>query len=421
MLTLEKERFAPARYRRETACRACGEPALRPFLDLGLMPFADRLIEAGALGAPEPAAPLEAAFCEACSLVQILDTVAPEDLFDHAYPYYSSFSPALLAHSRENALDLLARRRLGADSLVVELASNDGYLLKNYVESGVPVLGVDPASGPVAAAQKAGVRTIKAFFTEDYARELRKAYGPADIIHGNNVLAHVADTTGFVRGIAHLLKDDGVAVIEAPYVRDLIDHTEFDTIYHEHLCYFSVTALDKLFRRCGLFLNDVKRLAIHGGSLRLYVGKTEEASEAARALLEEEARMGVDRFGYYRDFGARVEALGAALRETLAGLRREGKRVAAYGAAAKGATLINFIGEEAAAIEFVVDRNTHKHGKHMPGLHLPIRPVEALMSETPDYALMLAWNFAEEILEQQAAWRAKGGRFIIPIPTPRIV
>jgi len=309
--------FAPARSTRESACRACGARDLKPFLDLGLMPFADRLVDPAERDAPETAAPLEVAFCPACSLVQILDTVHPEDLFDHHYPYYSSFSPALLAHSRANALDLMERRSLDANSFVVELASNDGYLLKNYVEAGVPVLGVDPADGPVAAALEAGVPSLKAFFSAACAEQILKEYGPADVIHANNVLAHVADTNDFVRGVARLLKDDGVAVIEAPYVKELIGHTEFDTIYHEHLCYFSLTALKSLFGAHGLFLNDASPLAIHGGSLRLYVEKHDAPSRRLGDLLAEERRLGVDTFDFYKDFSDRVERLKRALADMI--------------------------------------------------------------------------------------------------------
>jgi SAM-dependent methyltransferase len=420
-MNVNGSRFSLARSVREKVCRSCGSDTLKPFLDLGVMPFADRLIDASELSAPEPAAALEVAFCETCTLVQIRDTVHPEDLFDSAYPYYSSFSPYLLDHSRKNVLDLIERRRLSSEGFVIELASNDGYLLKNYVKHGVRVLGIDPADGPVAAARKIGVDTMHAFFSASLADDIVAEHGRADIVHGNNVLAHVADTNGFVSGIAKLIKDDGVVVIEAPYVRDLIEHSEFDTIYHEHLCYFSVTAVDHLFRRHGLFLNDVRRLPIHGGSLRFYFEPHENVGASVRALLREENKLGINTFSFYEKFSTRVAAIGDELHAMLRRLKLDGAKIAAYGAAAKGATMINFARVNRDLVDFVVDRNIHKIGKYMPGKHLPIRPVEALLEEQPDYALLLAWNFADEILEQQAEFRRRGGRFIVPVPEPRII
>jgi len=406
---------------RIAACRSCNKDGLKVFLDLGEKPPSDRILTQEMLHKPEPFYPLEVAFCPYCSLVQILATVPPENLFTDGYEYYSSFIPSLLQHSRENVLDLIESRKLGKDSLIIELASNDGYLLKNYVEAGIPVMGIDPAPGQAKAAEKAGVPTLNDFFTTELALKLRDEGQQADIVHANNVLAHVADTNGFVEGIHILLKDNGVAVIEAPYVKELIEHCEFDTIYHEHLCYFSVTALDNLFRRHGLYLNDVKRIAIHGGSLRLYVEKSENVSDHVKKLLAVEAKQKMNRIDYYEDFAGKVLKLKADLSHLLHELKRDGKRIAAYGAAAKGTMMINNVDIGTDLLDFVVDRNTHKHGKYMPGKHIPIFDTEKLLNEMPNYVLILAWNFADEIMDQQKAYHDRGGKFIIPVPEPIIV
>lgn len=402
-------------------CRSCARGGLRLFLDLGVTPLADRLLTPQQLREPEPTFPLQVAFCPHCTLMQILETVPPEVLFCNEYPYYSSFSDILLRHSRENVLDLIARRGLGTGSFVIELASNDGYLLRNYVDQSIEVLGIDPADGPAQTAAHAGVTTLNAFFTRELAHELRAEGRRADVIHANNVLAHVADTNGFVTGIGMLLKEDGVAVMEVPYAKDLIDHCEFDTIYHEHLCYFSVTALDRLFRRHGLYLNDIKRLAIHGGSLRLFVERSENVGPSVHDLLELERNEGVDSYSYYHDFSRNVQALKEKLVRLLRQLKADGKRIAGYGAAAKGATLINYMGIGTDLVDFVVDRNVHKQGRYMPGQHIPVFAPDKLAQEMPDYAVLFPWNFAEEVLAQQSEYRGRGGKFIIPIPDPQVI
>jgi SAM-dependent methyltransferase len=304
----------------------------------------------------------------------------------------------------------------------VEVASNDGYLLRHFVEAGVPVLGIDPAPQQAAAAEAIGVPTICDFFGDDLAQRLRAEGRRADVIIANNVMAHVPDLNGFVAGLRTLIADDGVITVENPYVRDLIEHSEFDTIYHEHNCYFSCTAVDRLVRRHGLYLNHVEYFPrLHGGTLRWHIGPREEVSATARAYLAEEAARGMTDFAYYRDFGARVESIKDGLLELLTGLRAAGKRVAAYGAAAKGSTLLNYVGIGPDLVEYVTDRNVHKQGLLMPGTHQPIRDAESLLRDRPDYVLLLAWNFQDEIVAQQAEYLAAGGRFIVPVPQPRIL
>ena len=404
------------------ACRSCGADGLRVFLRLGQMPLPDALLRPDQVGGPEPRYPLDVAFCPSCSLVQILEEVEPEELFVDNYLYFSSFSEGLLRHSREHAFRLIEERGLGSDSLVVELASNDGYLLKNFVERGVPVLGIDPAPEQAQAAEAAGVPTLREFFGAEVARRLVAEGRRADVIVANNVMAHTPELNSFVEGMSILLADDGVATIENTYVKDLIDHTEFDTIYHEHFCYFSCTAVDELMRRHGLTLVRVEHFpSLQGGTLRWWVAHSDAVEESARTFLEAERADGLTDFAYYEEFGGRVEGIRTGLLELLRGLKAEGRHIAAYGAAAKGSTLVNYVGIGPELVDFVVDRNVHKQGLHMPGTHLPIRDPEALLEERPDYVLLLAWNYKDEVIAQQAEYLAGGGRFVVPVPSPQVV
>ena len=361
-------------------------------------------------------------FCPTCSLVQLTHALPAAAIFDADYPYFSSFSDALCRHAREHALNLVATRGLDERSLVVEVASNDGYLLRNFVEAGVRAFGIEPTPGPAAAAREIGVETLEAFFTADLAAQLRAEGRRADVIVANNVMAHVPDLNGFVAGFRTLIADDGLITIENPYVRDLIERREFDTIYHEHFCYFSCTAVSRLMRRHDLFVNDVEYFPdLHGGTLRWHVSPVEAPSERiVRYLADEEAR-GLADFAYYADFGTRVRSITDELIVLLAGLKAEGASIAAYGAAAKGATLLNSAGIDHRTIDFVVDRNTHKQGHWMPGARLPILDPSAILDRMPDYVLVLAWNFLDEILRQQEEYRRRGGRFIVPIPRPEIL
>ena len=405
-----------------SACRSCGAGDLRVFLELGQMPLPDALLRPDQLDGPEPFYPLSVAFCPSCSLVQILEEVEPEKLFVDNYLYFSSFSEGLLRHSREHALRLIEERGLDGDSLVVELASNDGYLLKNFVEQDVPVLGIDPAPEQAQAAEAAGVPTLQEFFGADVARRLVAEGKRADVIVANNVMAHTPELNSFVEGMAILLAENGVATIENTYVKDLIDHTEFDTIYHEHFCYFSCTAVDKLMRRHGLALVRVEHFpSLQGGTLRWWVAHTDSVEESATRFLAAEQEEGLTEFAYYEAFGGRVEGIRTRLLDLLRGVKADGRSIAAYGAAAKGSTLVNYVGIGPELVDFVVDRNVHKQGLHMPGTHLPITDPEALLEQRPDYVLLLAWNYKDEVMAQQSEYLSRGGRFIVPVPSPRIV
>jgi SAM-dependent methyltransferase len=405
-------------------CRCCGGTRLTGILSLGSMPLANRLLTQAELGQPEPRYALELVLCEDCSLVQITETVPPEQLF-RDYPYFSSFSDTMLAHARELVGQLLLARRLRQGSLVVEIGSNDGYLLQSYKAAGVPVLGIEPAENIAKVArERRSIPTVAEFFGESLARRLRAEGHRADVIHAHNVLAHVPDLSGVVRGMELLLSDQGIAVIEVPYVKEMLDKCEFDTIYHEHLCYFSVSALERLFRRHGLKPLDAEIVPIHGGSLRLTVTKAasaEKPSDRVGALLARERHWGAADPRSYQAFERQVQVLRGSLRQVLGDLKRQGGRLAAYGASAKGSTLLNYVGVGRETLDFVADRSTVKQGRYTPGTHLPIYPPERLLEQMPGHVVLLTWNFADEILQQQAEFRRRGGRFIVPIPTVSIV
>ncbi len=406
-----------------SVCRSCGASFFIPVLDLGTTPLANSLLTAEQLTAPEPSFPLNVVMCAACSLVQLDYTVPPESMFS-TYVYFSSFSTTMLDHANKLVSQVIAERGLSANNRVIEIASNDGYLLQYYKQAGVEVLGIEPAQNIAEVARdEKGIPTLTEFFGQSLADKLAADGTLADIIHGHNVMAHVPDINGFVGGLKTILKPDGVIVIEAPYLKNLLDEVEFDTVYHEHIFYFSLTALDQVFARHGLTIFDVVRVPIHGGSLRIFAAHSmvAERRQSVNDLLEEEDNWGVATTQGYQAFAQRVAHLKQSLVETLQTLKSQGKRIAVYGASAKGSTLLNTFGITHELIDFVVDRSTVKQGLYTPGTHLHIKPPSALLDEQPDAVLLLTWNFAEEILSQQAEYIARGGKFIIPLPEVRIV
>ena len=386
-------------------------------LDLGRVPLANALLTAEQLNEPEDRFPLELYFCPQCALVQIGETVPPERLF-RDYAYASSFSDTMVEHARTLVEALIARRGLGPESLVIEVASNDGYLLQFYKQRGIPVLGIEPAANIAELAIKTkGIPTLVEFFDEELAGRLAAEGKLADVIHAHNVFAHVPDPNRFAGGIKRLLKPDGVAVVEAPYVRDLIDKLEFDTIYHEHFSYYSVSAVEALCRRHGLVVCDVELVPIHGGSLRLFIAHAGQPPSARVVeLLAKEKSEGLLTFEHYRDFGDRVARLKQQLLALLQRLQRRGAPHRRLWRIRQRKHLDECVRHRRALIEFVVDRSSLKQGRFTPGNHLPILPTEALLERQPDYVLLLTWNFADEILAQQNEFRRRGGKFIVPVP-----
>ncbi len=386
-----------------------------PVLDLGRTAVANRLPSTP--DADEARYPLEVGLCERCALVQLTWALPAEDLFDADYPYLSSVTDSLVQHARTHALGLVAQRGLGPESLVVEVGSNDGYLLQHLVEAGVPVLGVEPTPGPAAAARARGVRTVEAFFGSALARRLVAEHGRADVVVANNVLAHVPDLQDVLAGVALLLGPDGVATVENPGVGQLLDRVAFDTVYHEHYCYLSCLSVQAVAARAGLVLVDAEEFpALHGGTLRWHLAHGGTPSPRLRERLADERARGLDRVATYLGFGERVRGLQDALRAELDRLHDAGRTVAAYGAAAKGATLLGTTGVDVSRVAFVVDRSPAKQGRYLPGTGIPVLAPEELLARRPDVVLLLAWNVADEVVRQQADYLAGGGAFLVPVP-----
>lgn len=402
-------------------CRHCAAELALPLVDLGSAPPSNAYLSADALRAPEKWFPLRVLVCERCWLVQTEDFTQAQDLFDAQYAYFSAFSTSWLAHAERYVAETVDRFRLTADSHVVEVAANDGYLLQFVRARGIPCIGIEPTADTAAAARALGIHVVEAFFGTALARSLLDRGLAADLMIANNVLAHVPDINDFVCGFALLLKPHGVATFEFPHLQRLMADCQFDTIYHEHFSYLSLTAVDRIFTAVGLTIFDVEELATHGGSLRVFAQRTDQGHQPidhrVRALLDREAQAGLATSDYYRGFQRRAEAVKDGFLDFLLAARRDGKPVAAYGAAAKGNTLMNFAGVRPDFISFVAERNPAKCGKYMPGSRIPIVDEAALQHAKPDYIVILPWNLRDEITGQLEYARAWGARFVTAVPT----
>lgn len=400
-------------------CRHCTAALRHTFLDLGFAPSSNAYLNAADLTRPEIYYPLKVMVCDQCWLVQTEDYAAADELFSADYAYFSSTSAGWVAHAARYADKVIRDFKLGRDSMVIEVASNDGYLLKNFVEASIPCLGIEPTAGTAAAAEKLGIPVLREFFGERLGRQLAADGKQADLIAGNNVYAHVPDINDFTRGLKAVLKPDGVVTLEFPHVMRLIEQTQFDTVYHEHFSYLSLYTVDRIFTSAGLRIWDVEELPTHGGSLRIYgchTAHARETSPAVAALLAEEAGRGLQSIAGYRDFQAKADRLKNDLLRFLLDQKQAGKTVAAYGAAAKGNTLLNYAGVKPDLLPFVCDAALAKQSKFMPGSHIPILPPAVLAERRPDYLLILPWNIAAEVRQKNAALAALGTRFVTAVP-----
>ena len=405
---------------RTSECLNCRRSDRELVLDLGSTPLANANVQPDRSDEPEASFPLELMYCPGCGLVQLSEIVPPEILFSD-YLYMSGASTTMVTHFGELAATHVRELGLGPDDLAMEIASNDGTLLAAFASHGVKTLGIEPAKNLVEIARQKGVESVPRFFGREVARELRDERGPASVICANNVLAHVPDLAGVLEGCRIVTEPEGVVSIEVPYLVHLIDGLEYDTIYHEHLSYFSVRALADAFGRAGLAIHDIVPLPVHGGSLRILARAGARHGEVVERMCREERERGLEDLATYRAFADAVARNRSDLRAILEQLRTEGKRVAAYGAPAKGNTLLNYCGIGTDLVEYTVDRNPLKVGTLTPGMRLPVREVGVLARERPDVTLILPWNIAPEIIAQEKDYASRGGRFLVPIPTPRIV
>ena len=409
--------------KKRVTCRGCEGKELEKFLELGPTPLANSFLKSESEFQGEKSFPLDVYVCHTCSLVQLLDVVAPEVLF-REYIYVTGTSETVASHNEEYADTLMSLAEISKDELVLEVASNDGSLLKCFKKRGARVVGIEPAENIAAIAEASGVETMNDFFDLGTALKAKEVYGRAKAVIGNNVLAHVDETVDFLKGCKEIVEESGLVVVEVPYLGDLLEKLEYDTIYHEHLCYFSIQALLRIYERAGLSVLKIDRRPIHGGSLRVYAGPHEvhghHSPEVAEYAAKEE-KEGFTSAEKYMEFAAKVRQNREELLELLRDKIDAGSKIAAYGAPAKGNTLLNYCGIGRELVGFTVDKNKMKVGAFTPGMHIPVLPTTALMEQQPDYVLILAWNFADEIMRQQSGYRESGGKFIIPIPKPIVV
>ena len=404
-------------------CRICGTPVATTFVDLGMSPLCESFLAADQLDQMEPYYPLHAKVCGRCFLVQLPVYVKPEHIFTE-YAYFSAYATSWVEHSKRYCHMIKDRLQLGPASQVIEIASNDGYLLQHFIPLGVPVLGIEPALNVAEAARARNVPTLTEFFGMQLATKLVSQGRRADLIIGNNVLAQVPDLNDFVAGMAHLLTPEGVVTLEFPHLERLIEGNQFDTIYQEHFSYFSLVTIDRLVRRNGLKLIDVEQLPTHGGSLRVYLSRTDATrapAESVASLLEHERTAGLENLATYSHFGKRVHRTKRELLAFLIKVKSEGKTVCGYGAPGKGNTLLNYCGIGTDFLDFTVDRNPYKHGRYTPGMHIPIRTVDAIDDAKPDYLLILPWNLKTEIIGQMRHVADWGCKFVVPIPTVEVI
>ena len=407
-----------------STCRFCAAPLIHEVVDLGMSPPCESFLPASALDQAELFHPLRVQVCDRCWLVQLREYVSAVEIFGHEYAYFSSFSTSWVEHARQYCRAMQARFGLGEDSLAVELASNDGYLLQHFLPLGVPVLGIEPAPNVAAKAEEIGVPTLVEFFGVELARRLAAEGRQADLIAGNNVLAQVPDVNDFVGGIAILLKPEGVCTLEFPHLERTLEGNQFDQFYHEHYSYFSLITVEKIGAAHGLVLFDVEELPTHGGSLRVYFrrkdGQGPEPSTRVTALRARELEAGYADLAVYRAFGAKVALTKRRLLQFLIDAKGAGKRIAGYGAPGKGNTLLNYCGIRTDFLDFLVDRNPYKHGRFTPGTHIPIHPVEEIERARPDYLLIMPWNLEREIKHQMRHVGDWGCRFVVAIPEVRV-